>query len=230
MFVGESGVARVLQRTCEVMRDKNLTDPAQIRAQGVIDLDTLQRFVNFHYSVTLDLYGADISSNAATFYTGGLKGRYDETKVNDDHSLTSDSYTVQEVKNGQIADQQVPALTALNARLRDDYVAEIQAGLDRWNRIPEKFGIPFRVTLPHSGFHRKIGNFAGQYVSPDGRVLSKEEWDQHSTQWLPSEDDHSFVGSLMGRVIEPGKFANWIAPPARGINNLPIEFEYVRFG
>ena len=229
MFVGESGVARVLQRTCEVMRDKKLTDPAQVRAQGVIDLETLQRFVNFHYSVTLDLFGAEISSNAASFYTGGLKGRYGETKVNDDHSLGSEFYTVQEIENGNIVDRQVPALTALNGRLRDDYTAEIQAGLDRWNRIPEKFGIPFRITLPHPGFHRKIGSFADCYVSPDGHSLSKEEWERHSSQWLPSDEDHAFVGSLMGRVVELGKFANWIAPPARGINNLPIEFEYVRF-
>ena len=36
--------------------------------------------------------------------------------------------------------------------------------------------------------------------------------------------------SLMsGRVVEPGKFANWIAPPLRGINNKPLNFEYVRF-
>ena len=229
MFVGESGVARVLQRTCEVMRDRNLTDPSQIRAQGVIDLETLQRFVNFHYSVTLDLYGADISSNAASFYTGGLKGRYDETKISDDHALSSDLYPVQEVENGKIVDRHLPALTTLNARLRDDYTKEIQAGLDRWNRIPEQFGIPFRMVLPHQGFHRKIGNFAGQYVSPEGRVLAKEEWEKRSAEWLPSEDDHAFVGSLMGRVVEPGKFANWIAPPARGIKNLPIEFEYVRF-
>lgn len=111
----------------------------------------------------------------------------------------------------------------------DDYTREIQAGIDRWNRVPEKFGIPFRITLPHSGFHRKIGNFAGHYVSPEGRVLSKEEWERHSSEWLPSDDDHAFAGSLMSRVIEPGKFANWIAPPARGIRNLPIEFEYVRF-
>lgn len=229
MFVGESGVARVLQRTCEVMTEKKLTDPVQLRAQGVIDFETLQRFVNFHYSVTLDLYGADISSNAASFYTGGLKGRYDETKLNDDHALTNDSYSVQEVENGRIVDKQVPALTALNARLRDDYTQEIQAGLDRWNRIPEKFGLPLRITLPHQGFHRKIGNFAGQYVSPDGSVLSKEEWDRRSKDWLPSEDDHAFVASLMQRVIEPGKFANWIAPPTRGIRNLPINFQYVRF-
>ena len=230
MFIGESGIARVLQRTCEVMRERNLTDSAQVRAQGVIDLETLQRFVNFHYSVTLDLFGSEISSNAASYYTGGLKGRYGEANVADDHCLAGDSYTVLEIENRRMVERQVPALTALNARLRDDYAREIQGGLDRWNRIPEKFGIPFRITLPHQGFHRKIGSFAGDYVSPAGHVLSKDEWERQASAWLPSDDDHAFVSSLMGRVIEPGRFAGWIAPPARGINNLPIEFEYVRFG
>src|ERR1700740_1252399 len=136
MFVGESGVARVLQRTCEVMREYNLTDPAQVRAHGVIDLETLQRFVNFHYSVTLDLFGSEISSNAASYYTGALKGRYAEGNIGDDHSLASNVYTVPELEKGRIVEQSVPALTALNARLRDDYTREIQAGLDRWNRIP----------------------------------------------------------------------------------------------
>jgi benzoyl-CoA 2,3-dioxygenase component B len=230
MFIGESGVARVLERTCQVMREQNITGAAQVRAQGVIDLEMLQRFVNFHYSVTLDLFGSDISSNAASYYTGGLKGRYGEANVADDHSLANDAYTVQQIADGRIADLQAPALTTLNARLRDDYAREIQGGLDRWNRIPEKFGIPFRMTLPHTAFHRKIGSFAGHYVSPEGHVLSKEDWERNASAWLPSDADHDFVNSLMGQVIEPGRFANWIAPPARGINNQPIEFEYVRFG
>jgi benzoyl-CoA 2,3-dioxygenase component B len=230
MFIGESGVARILQRTCEVMREQGVTDPQQVRACGAIDLETIQRFVNFHYSVTLDLFGSDVSSNAANFYTGGLKGRYGESHIDDDHSLSSDSYAVQEIGNGAIIDRQAPALVTLNARLRDDYTREIQAGLDRWNRIPAQFGIEFRLRLPHVGFHRKIGNFASHFVSPEGQVLSKEQWDRQASMWLPSEADHEFVNSLMGRVVEPGKFAGWIAPPARGINNLPIEFEYVRFG
>ena len=229
MFVGESGVARILQRTCEVMCDRGVSDPAEVRAQGVIDLETLQRFVNFHYSVTLDLFGAEISSNAATFFTSGVKGRYKEIHLGDDHVLGCDDYIVQEVESGRMVDKSVPALTALNARLRDDYTREIQAAVDRWNRIPEQFGIPFRVKLPHIGFHRKIGNFAGHYVSPEGQVISKESWQAEAADWLPSEADHEFVGSLMGRVVEPGRFANWIAPPVRGINGLPIEFEYVRF-
>jgi benzoyl-CoA 2,3-dioxygenase component B len=229
MFVGESGLARVLQRTCEIMSEHKLSDPSQVRAKGVIDLETMQRFVNFHYSVTLDLFGSEISSNAASYYTGALKGRYGEAHIGDDHSLVADSYTVAEVANGMVVNRQEPALTTLNARLRDDYTREVQASVDRWNKIPERFGIPFRLTLPHVGFHRKIGSFEGHHLSPAGHVISKDDWERRSAAWLPSVEDHVFVSSLMGRVIEPGKFANWIAPTTRGINNLPAEFEYVRF-
>jgi benzoyl-CoA 2,3-dioxygenase component B len=229
MFVGESGVARTIQRTCEVMKERGIADPNEGRQFGVVPLSLLQKFVNFHYSVTLDLYGSDISSNAATYYTTGLKGRYEETKHDDDHSLVSAEYPVLEVENGRLVEKKVPALTALNAKLRDDYVEEIQGGVNRWNRIPEQHGLAFRLALPHVGFHRRIGTLAGQFISPDGKVMSEAEWMQRRDEWLPSREDHAYVESLMGQVIEPGKFANWIAPPARGINSKPIDFEYVRF-
>jgi len=229
MFVGESGVARAIQRTCEVMKEHGLSDPSEGRQFGVVPLSLLQKFVNFHYSVTLDLYGSDVSSNAASYYTTGVKGRYEETKQGDDHKLVGAEYPVLEVENGQLVEKKVPALNALNAKLRDDYVDEIQAGVNRWNRIPEQNGISFRLTLPHVGFHRKIGTLAGQFISPDGRVMTEAEWNAHRDEWLPSAEDHKYVESLMGQVLEPGKFANWIAPPARGINSQPIDFEYVRF-
>jgi benzoyl-CoA 2,3-dioxygenase component B len=230
MFVGETGVSRILQRTCEVMSQHKVSDAANVRALGVIDLETMQKYLNFHFSVTIDLFGSDASSNAASYYTTGLKGRYDETKIDDDHVLTNAEYPVFEVSGNKIVSRQVPALTALNERLRDDYIAEIQAGVDRWNKIIESAGIPFRLALPHKGFHREIGNFAGKHVSPGGEVLTKEAWENHQNDWLPSPADQQFVQSLMrGRVIEPGKFANWIAPPIRGINRQPLNFEYVRF-
>lgn len=229
MFVGESGVARVIQRTCEAMREHNVDDPAQVRALGVIDLETLQRYLNFHYSVTLDLFGADQSSNAATFYSTGLKGRYDETKINDDHVLKNDAYKILEVVNGQLKEKEVPALVSLNERLRDDFIKDSLRGVARWNIVIERNGIPFRLQVPHKAFHRRIGSFAGVPISFDGRIISDAEWSANVRNWLPTDEDRAFVTSLMGRVVEPGKFANWIAPPASGIKGKPIDFEYVRF-
>jgi benzoyl-CoA 2,3-dioxygenase component B len=230
MFVGETGVGRIVQRTCEVMKEHKISDPSDVRAMGVIDLETLQRYVNFHFSVTIDLYGSDVSSNAANYYTSGLKGRFEETKIGDDHLLIDAEYPVSEVIGDKIVTKNVSALTALNERLRDDYIKEVESGLGRWNRIIEKAGIPFRLRLPHKGFHRAIGNFAGHHISPDGVVLTPEQWNAHVAEWMPSKEDYAYVQSLMsGRVVELGKFANWIAPPPRGVNNQPLNFEYVRF-
>lgn len=230
MFVGESGVSRIIQRTVEVMKQNKVDDPSDVRALGVIDLQTIQKYINFHYSVTLDLYGSDVSSNAANYYTSGLKGRFGETKLDDDHILTEAEYSVSEVISGKIVTKKVPALTALNERLRDDYIEEIEAGLGRWQRVIDQAGIPFRLRLPHKGFHRAIGNFAGHWISPDGEVLTEESWKKHESAWLPSDADRAYVQSLMsGRVVELGKFANWIAPPLRGVNHQPLNFEYVRF-
>ena len=230
MFVGETGVSRIIQRTCEVMKENKVETPSDVRAFGVIDLETIQKYLNFHYSVTLDLFGSDASSNAATYYTSGLKGRFEETKINDDHLLNDAQYPVYEVINGKLVAKNVAAFTALNERLRDDYIREVQGGVDRWNRNMEKAGLSFRLKLPHKGFHRAIGNFAGHYISLDGEVLSKESWKNHEHEWMPSPEDYKYVQSLMsGRVVELGKFANWIAPPSRGVNNQPLNFEYVRF-
>jgi benzoyl-CoA 2,3-dioxygenase component B len=230
MFVGETGLGRIVQRTAEVMAEHKLEDPDHVRALGVIDLQTIQRYLNFHYSVTLDLFGSDVSSNAANYFTSGLKGRFEETRIKDDHVLSDAQYDVMEVAGDRIITTPVPALTALNERLRDDYIREVQSGVDRWNRIIARNAVPFRLTLPHKGFHREIGNFAGHHISLDGRVMTEAEWTKHQHEWLPSPADHSYVQSLMtGRVVQPGRFANWIAPPARGINNQPLNFEYVRF-
>jgi benzoyl-CoA 2,3-dioxygenase component B len=229
MFVGESGISRVLQRTCQVMNELKTDDPAKLRAAGVIDLPTMQRYLNFHFSVTIDLFGADESSNAATFYSSGLKGRFEEGKRNDDHVLKGQSYRVLQVKDGGLHEKEVPMLNALNEVLRDDYIKDSMGGVDRWNKVIEKAGVPFRLKVPHKAFHRNIGGLAGLKVSPDGRVVSEAEWQAKKDEWLPSATDRAFVQSLMGRCVEPGKFANWIAPPVVGINRQPIDFEYIRF-
>jgi benzoyl-CoA 2,3-dioxygenase component B len=219
----------VIQRTVNAMNELKTDDVGKLRAAGVIDLPTIQRYINFHFSVTVDLFGADESSNAATFYSTGLKGRYEEGKRVDDHQLRGQTYKVLAVQGGQLVEREVPMLNALNEVLRDDYIADSRAGVDRWNRIIEKAGIPFKLLTPHKAFHRNIGPLAGANVSPEGKVLSAAEWQARKNEWLPSAEDRAFVQGLMGRVVEPGKFAHWIAPPAMGINRQPVDFEYVRF-
>jgi benzoyl-CoA 2,3-dioxygenase component B len=229
MFVGESGVSRIIARTCELMKKHGVENPDQVRALGAIDLPTLQRYLNFHYSVTLDLFGADQSSNAAMFYSSGLKGRFEETKCQDDHVLNGQTYGILEVNNGQLVTRQVPMLNALNEVLRDNFIKDSEAGVGRWNKVIEKAGLPFRLILPHKAFNRAIGTLSGIRISPTGKPVSQDEWQAQANSWLPSEADRSFVTSLMGRVVEPGKYANWIGPPSVGINKQVLDFEYVRF-
>ncbi len=225
MFVGETGISRVIQRTCEIMRDFKTDD---VRKHGAIDLPTLQKYLNFHFSVSVDLFGSEISTNAANYYTMGIKGRFDETRIGDDHKLTDASYKVLEANGDSFREVEASALTALNERLRDDYVADCARGVMRWNQIIKRHGIDFELKLPHRAFHRQIGQFSELKVSPEGKIVSQAEWDAKHHDWLPTEDDRLFVISLMKPVTEIGKYAGWIAPPARGINNQPIDFEYVR--
>jgi len=229
MFVGESGVSRAIQRTCAVMNELRTDDPKTLRAAGVIDLPTIQRYLNFHFSVTVDLFGADVSSNAATFYSAGLKGRYEEGKRTDDHVLAGATYRLLDVKDGQLVEREVPMLNALNEVLRDDFIRDSVGGVGRWNKVIEKAGLSFRLVTPHKAFNRKIGTFAGMRVAPDGSVVDEATWQRSEASWLPTSEDRAFVASLMGRVALPGKYAGWIAPPAIGINKQPVDFEYVRF-
>jgi benzoyl-CoA 2,3-dioxygenase component B len=229
MYVGESGVARVIRRTCDAMREHKTDDPKQLRELGVVDLPTIQRYLNFHYSVTLDLFGADVSSNAATFYSTGLKGRYEEGRIQDDHVLKEQSYPVLKAVNGEMITADAPALNALNEKLRDDYIKDSVSGVGRWNKIVQKCGPEYRLMVPHKGFNRQIGALAGYSIAPDGRIVSAAEWHSKVREWLPTDEDRAYVSSLMGRVTDPGRFANWIAPPEKGVNKQSNDFEYVRF-
>ena len=223
MFVGATGVGRVVERSVELMKQHNTAD---IEQYGGIPVATLQKYLNFHFSVSLDLFGAETSTNAANYYAGGLKGRYKEESRNDDHILRDALRTVPDVANGVIGVREVTQLAALNETLRDDYVIDCQKGVDRWNRTLAEVGLQLR--LPNVGFSRSVGTFSKHHVSPDGRLVSDAEWEIERDNWLPSDRDRKFVESLMTPVREPGKMASWVAAPSTGIHQRPVDFEYVR--
>jgi len=231
MFVGVTGVQRVINRTCEAMREAGIEDPydiERIRALGVIDLPTIQKKANLHYTLSLDLFGSEISTNAANAFNSGVKGRFREDRLTDDHRLTSATYPVLRPIDGEIKLVDAPALAALNMRLRDDYVADCMKGIDMWNKTIRKGGIDFEIILPHVAFHRHIGEFSSIKASPTGEILSEAEWQENRDSWLPTKADGDFIDSLMVPVHQPGAFAGWISPPKMGIDNRPGDFEYVK--
>ena len=142
--------------------------------------------------------------------------------------MESSTYPVLKLVDGEVKRVDEPALTAINMRLRDDYTADCQRGLDRWNKIIERTGVAFKLELPHVAFHRQIGEFRDIEATPAGELVDAATWTHDKDKWLPSGSDGDFIQSLMSQVVEPGKFASWIAPPRVGIDNKPGDFEYVK--
>jgi benzoyl-CoA 2,3-epoxidase subunit B len=229
MFVGTTGIDRVVERTAQLMVEHDTNDAAE---HGAISLDVIQKYLNFHYSVSLDLFGGETSTNVANYYTAGLKGRWSEDRRKDDHQLTNDAMMVDALLDAGTSSQSIgqtetSALVGLNTDLRREYITDCQSGVNRWNKILAEAGLPQRLKLPHIAFNRKVGAFAGIEASPDGEVLSADEWQRRHGQWLPTAVNKTYVRSLMQPVRERGKIAAWIAPPRNGINGKPFDYEYV---
>jgi len=229
MFVGDTGIGRVIKRTVQLMRELGTDDPVALRKAGVVDLPTIQKYLNFWFSTSLDLFGGDSSSNAAAYFANGLKGRPDEVKYPD--HIEAESQFVLELPDGKggVRQERIPMRNAVNEVVRGAYVADCEKGLARWNRHLEEAGYPQRMKLPSTRFRRGVGSWANTPTNPEGTPISREEFAARQDEWLPTSDDRAYIHSLMHGVFERGKMAGWIAPPERGINTQAIDFEYVRF-
>ena len=222
MFVGEAGIGRIIRRTAELVRAGK--DP---RENGALPFDLIQRYLNFWYSVSLDLFGSEVSTNGATYFSTGVKGRPKEDGFAD-HRLLDGSASVEVFEDGRVVEREVAPRLAVNLDTRNAYGQDCQRALDRWNKVVEDLGVSF--SLPAPRFHRKVGSFSGGCFEPAGKPLSPPEFEKRRAEFLPSASDQEYVHSLMTRAVTgPGQFAHWISPPARGINSQPLDFEYVRF-
>jgi benzoyl-CoA 2,3-dioxygenase component B len=225
LFVGEMGIDRVVQRSAELTVEGD-GDP---RPRGGIPLEIIQRYINFWYSHALDLFGGEVSSNAADFFASGLKGRWQESKKYDEHTANDQFYEIPLLEGSRLSVRQVPLRNAMNEILRDEYIRDSERAINRWNKTIAGAGADFQLTLPSRRWHRHIGEYAGQAFSYDGTPTDDDDAHQRDTTLrLPSEDDLRYVASLMVPVVEPDKMANWVAPPTKGINGNPWQFEYVR--
>jgi benzoyl-CoA 2,3-epoxidase subunit B len=228
MFVGETGVGRVIKRTLEVMKELDTDDCKQVREAGAIDLPTIQRFMNFWFSSSLDLFGSEASSNAANYFSNGIKGRPDEARFAD--HVEADTTMAVQVPDGQggVKEDRISVRNGINEITRMEYAKDCNVGVARWNMAIKRAGVDFEMKLPSTRFRRQVGVWAGLHTDLQGKPISEAEFEAHRAEWLPSEDDVRFVKSLMQRVTEPGKMAAWIAPPDRGINAQPVDYEYVK--
>jgi benzoyl-CoA 2,3-dioxygenase component B len=226
MFVGETGIARILERTCQLMKQAGFSE--DVRKVGGIDIPTIQKHLNQWFSLSLDLHGSEVSTNAASYFANGLKGRAKEDTF-DEHIVKDTYYNMEFFEDGKPVTKEILMRNAMNEVLRDWYVGDCAAGVVRWNRILEQYGMSDRLRLPDRKFHRGIGMYSGFHFDPNGVPISKEQWAARMYDWLPSAADTEYLLSIMDKpVFEPGKFANYIAPPRRGINQLPLDFQYVR--
>ncbi|MCY2960207.1 MAG: benzoyl-CoA 2,3-epoxidase subunit BoxB [Planctomycetota bacterium] len=224
MFVGQTGVGRVIERTCEVTKEHPGRD---VKDFGAIPFELIQRYINYWASSSTDLYGAEVSSNSANFFGAGLKGRAYEDRYSD-HKALEQTYELDRYTDGKLVREIVPLRNAMNEVLRDEYVKDNQKGIEYWNRICEKAGVDFRFRLPHRRFNRKIGDYSAGRFDLDGNLLTEAQWNARQADWLPSEADRAYVKSLMKPVTERGKMAGWIAPPPKGVNDTPVDYEYVK--
>ena len=225
MFVGEAGMGRIIRRTAQLMKQ---TSTGDVRPLDGIPLDIIQKYINFWYTYSLDLFGGEISSNSADFFAAGIKGRYREQELFEDHIAAEGVVNIEAVENNVVTSREVPVRNALNEMLRSEYTKDSERGLARWNNILAEEGISDRMYLPVKRFHRHVGEYAGHHFDPQGNLISQGEFERQLSCWLPTMEDREYVRSLMMSVTEPGRIANWIAPPRTGINRQPFEFEYVR--
>src|SRR5205085_2311733 len=145
-------------------------------------------------SVSLDLFGSEVSTNGASYFGGGLKGRAKEERYSD-HVLLDGSVTVELMEDGHIAQQEVAPRMAVNLEVRGAYVEDCESAIEKWNRLVADLGVEFR--LPSQRFHRGVGTFAGHFFDPDGKMISETEFRRRESEFLPSDADQAYVKSLM---------------------------------
>lgn len=225
LSVGETGIQRIVARTAELMREN---PGADLRELGGIPLDLIQKTINYWFTYSLDLFGGEISSNAADYFAAGLKGRFREEKKETEHTALNQIKVIPVVEDGKVVEKEIPLRNAINECLRDAYIDDCERALRMWNKELEKQGVEQRLYLPHRRFHRHVGEYSKGSFNLDGELISTDEFERNRVEWFTNDKDSDYLVSIMQPCYEIGKIAGWIAPPVRGVGGKDFDFEYVR--
>lgn len=187
-MLSHSGFAPLAQSMGPMLREEafhmgtGISGLRRIAQANVIPVGVQQKYYNKWISGSLDLFGTDHSGSAQWAYTWGIKGRVDEEKA------------------GENADKE-----HLNERAREQFYEECQKTIERVNAVNPS---ETKLYMPDIRFNRKIGAYAGQYWTVDGRQLTKEEWDAYAPSVLPTAQDEEHLKEYF-------KDPSWIAPKGK---------------
>ena len=218
MFVGETGVLRVVDRTAKLMAENKNEHADDVRKLGghrpADDAEVPEPLV---LAVARPLRRRGELQRRQLLRVGP-QGPRQGGAVRGSHGARRARTRWTSPKDGRIEREEVPMRNAMNEVLRDAYVEDCQRGVDKWNRAIAAHGVTHQLRLPSRRFHRHVGIYAGLYLDPDGNLLTKEQWEAAAEEWLPSDADRAYVRSLMTKPIyDPKQMANWISPPKQGI-------------
>jgi benzoyl-CoA 2,3-epoxidase subunit B len=226
LSVGETGLQRIVKRTAQLMKEHPGKDITQY---GGIPLELIQKSINYWFTYSLDLFGGEVSSNAADYFASGLKGRFREEQRETEHTAKDQVKIITIVgEGGKLEDKEVPLRTAMNECLRDGYIEDCERALRMWNKELETAGIEQRLMLPHRRFHRHVGEYSRSTFDTAGNPIDAAAFERGRPSWFLSDNDREYLVSLMKPCYEIGKIAGWIAPPVKGVGNKPFDFDYVR--
>ena len=225
LSVGETGIQRIVRRTTELMKENPGRD---VKELGGIPLDIIQKSINYWYTYSLDLFGGEISSNAADYFAAGLKGRFREEKREDEHTALDQMTNIPVIEDGKVVNREVPLRNAMNESLRDAFIEDCERALKMWNRELESAGLEDRLSLPHKMFHRHIGEYTKAHFNLSGEMITSDAFEASRTDWFLTEADEEYLQTIMKPCYEVGKIAGWIAPPIKGVGGQAFEFEYVK--
>lgn len=148
-----------------------------------LPISVLQKYVNKWVSTAHDLFGKDESSTAEWGWVWGVKGRFDERKLDRDEAFDR---------------------KALNDHNRTLYHNEVADIIHKLNGEIAKTGRDEKLVMPSLKFNREIGMFADQHFDIEGNPIgSEEEYHNYLAANMPSAKDEELINDI-------GKDKDWI--------------------